>query len=276
MSSSVNFSRQSGFTLIEMTLASALTVFLTLVMVMAYQANQQSSQYQTAINTMQNSARYVAQTMIERLTFADLAPGENDYITVYGDNTELAATDSVTVEYTGNVLQGACVGKTVQLCDGVSASNLTLNLLSPTECVAVRATFSLAAGQYSGTSSLHCSSSETAPPASDSEGWELVDEVEHLRVLYGVNTDGDGLGDGMNAVDQWMDWDEVNSGGHQPNVVALQIAYMLRSVNPIGVDTTDRVYNLLDIPLTKNDGRLRQVYSFTVALSGRIPPQTGP
>lgn len=101
MSSSVNISRQSGFTLIEMTLASALTVFLTLVMVMAYQANQQSSQYQTAINTMQNSARYVAQTMIERLTFADLAPGENDYVTVYGDNTELAATDSVTVEYTG-------------------------------------------------------------------------------------------------------------------------------------------------------------------------------
>ncbi|MCP5351908.1 MAG: PilW family protein [Chromatiales bacterium] len=270
MSSSVNISRQSGFTLIEMTLASALTVFLTLVMVMAYQANQQSSQYQTAINTMQNSARYVAQTMIERLTFADLAPGENDYVTVYGDNTELAATDSVTVEYTGDVLQGACVGKTVQLCDGVSASTLTPKLLPPTECVAVRATFSLAAGQYSGTSSLHCSSSQTAPPALGSEGWELVDEVEHLRVLYGVNTNGDG----MNTVDQWMDWDEASA--NEPNIVALQIGYMLRSVNPIGVDTTDRVYNLLDIPLTKNDGRLRQVYSFTVALSGRIPPQTGP
>lgn len=248
--------RQSGFTLIELVLASSLSVFMMFIVVTAYQANQQSYQYQVAISTMNGNARYIAQTMIARLTAADVDVSGGASLSLIdfdGDDTGNAATDSVLVTWDDTTDTDQA-----QLCDTASTAD------------PATAVFSLSVGA-SGTSSLHCTSTDPAAPLPPgAPGQELVPEVEHMRILYGENTND---GDGLTSIDEWVGWDDITDPN---NVLAIQVGFMLRSENPITRDYTDQVYNLLDIALTKNDGRLRQVYSFTVALTPRIPAHEQP
>ncbi|MCP5137377.1 MAG: PilW family protein [Gammaproteobacteria bacterium] len=252
----MGLNRQRGFTLIELVLASALSVFLMLIVTMAYQANQQSYQYQMAINAMHNSARYIAQIMSARLSASDVdvAGGATLSLTgLGGTDSGNAATDSVHVQY-------QMANGTISLCN-TAAALTSPSLVTP---VSATANFSLATG-LSGTNSLFCTSdgAETDPPVD--AGQELVEEVEHIRVLYGVNTNDV---DALTSVDQWVPW---GAGLNTGNVLAIQVGFILRSENAITRDFSDQVYNLLDVALTKNDGRLRQSYSFTVALTSSLP-----
>lgn len=223
--------RQKGFTLLEMVLASALSTFLAIVVVSAFQANQQSYHFQQAITQIQANARFISTIMAMHLSLASNATGS-----VSGAADTVNDRDTVT---TNNDYSPA--GSPDKTCNGVNVGGATKT-----------AVFSV-----SSDAELTCDSDMGG------SAQVLVDNVEHMRILYGEDTDADGSG----SINRWADADAVTDWDA---VKAIQIGFMLRSENPLYLDSRTRTYNLLDQSISKSDGRLRYVFSFTVALGNRL------
>ena len=99
---------------------------------------------------------------------------------------------------------------------------------------------------------------------------EVFEGVEGLQVLYGVDDTGDF------RVDAYRDADAVAGPPSEwANVLAVNIALLVRGPDEQGVNVDDRVYNLLgvDYPDTGTgfgDRRRREIYTATATLRNRV------
>lgn len=100
---------------------------------------------------------------------------------------------------------------------------------------------------------------------------ELVDGVENMQILYGVDTDTDGIpnqyvtaGNALLGVD----------AAHQNwiNVVSVKVALLVASGTAVanGATPAAQSYELLNQTITTHDRRLRQVFTQTFTLRNRI------
>ena len=86
---------------------------------------------------------------------------------------------------------------------------------------------------------------------------ELVDGIEQMQILYGVNTDTDNTTPNQYVTSNNVaDWNTVTA-----------VRVMLLAVSPENVVfESDQTYRYNGQNITSNDGRLRQVFSTTIAL----------
>ncbi|MCX8004345.1 MAG: PilW family protein [Burkholderiaceae bacterium] len=96
---------------------------------------------------------------------------------------------------------------------------------------------------------------------------ELVDGIEDLEILYGVDTDSDGIANAYQRADAVADWSRVVAArvsvlavGTDPNVATAPQTFALRDTNADGIVDAQ----------TAPDRRLRQVFTTTVALRNRM------
>ncbi len=89
---------------------------------------------------------------------------------------------------------------------------------------------------------------------------ELVEGVEDMQILYGVDDDGDGY---PNRYFQANDVVNFNS------VVSVRIQLLLHSFDD-RVTEDPQTYTFNGVTVTPNDRRIRQVFSTTIALRNRI------
>ncbi len=90
---------------------------------------------------------------------------------------------------------------------------------------------------------------------------ELVEGVENLQVLYGIDSDNDQF------PNQYVTSNNVGVDFH--DVVSLRIMLLLRSIDDF-VGEAPQTYTFNGAPVTPGDRRLRQVFSTTIALRNRI------
>jgi type IV pilus assembly protein PilW len=99
---------------------------------------------------------------------------------------------------------------------------------------------------------------------------EMVEGVERLEVLFGVDANGD------QEVDRYDTAQQVNQSNAWPNVISVRIAVLVRSgPGVIPTNAAQRLDADLDGAITCpdecfTDGRLRQVFTTTVALRNRL------
>lgn len=92
----------------------------------------------------------------------------------------------------------------------------------------------------------------------------VIDGIEKIRFMYGVDTDADGIvnayisADGMNQ----SLWD--NEGGN--SILAVKIFALARGAAPDNKYTNTNTYRLGDLPYTVNDNYRRLLFSSTVTL----------
>jgi type IV pilus assembly protein PilW len=92
----------------------------------------------------------------------------------------------------------------------------------------------------------------------------LIEGVENLQVLYGVDTNNDLL------VDQYDTAAAVNAANNWNRVIALTLSILVRTENETNFDTDARTYNLLgQVKGPFNDRRQRSVFTTTVVLRNR-------
>jgi type IV pilus assembly protein PilW len=101
---------------------------------------------------------------------------------------------------------------------------------------------------------------------------EMVEGVESMQVLYGVDSDNDG------ALDAYSTAAVVNAASDWPNVVSVRVSLLLRTVDNFGLDTDTGTYDLAGSVATLgtrinpvDDRRLRKVFTSTVSLRNRLP-----
>ena len=108
-------------------------------------------------------------------------------------------------------------------------------------------------------STLHCI---------DSAGndQQIIDGVQNLQILYGVDSDLD------RVADMYIRADTVTANGDWPQVVSVRLALLLSSVDPaINIPDT-AVYNLLGTNVGPfNDPLRRHVFTTSVAFRNQLP-----
>ncbi|MGD2172066.1 MAG: PilW family protein [Gammaproteobacteria bacterium] len=94
----------------------------------------------------------------------------------------------------------------------------------------------------------------------DAAPQELVEGVENLQVLYGVDTDGDEFPNQYQDAASVADFNDV---------VAVRVMLLMRSVDD-NVTEDQQTYTYNGATTTAGDYRIRQVFSTTIALRNRI------
>ena len=89
---------------------------------------------------------------------------------------------------------------------------------------------------------------------------ELVEGVEDMQILYGIDNDSDGFPNQYVSSNNVPDFEDV---------VAVRIMLLVRSFNDF-IAETPQTYSFNGVPATAGDRRLRQVFTATVALRNRI------
>jgi type IV pilus assembly protein PilW len=86
---------------------------------------------------------------------------------------------------------------------------------------------------------------------------ELVDGIEQLQILYGINTDTSDT-----SPNQYVTSKEVSNWS---KVTAVRIMLLARSPNNVPMDAPQK-YTYNDEKITSSDQLLRQVFSSTIAI----------
>jgi type IV pilus assembly protein PilW len=89
---------------------------------------------------------------------------------------------------------------------------------------------------------------------------ELVEGVEDMQILYGVDTDSDDFPNQYQTADAVVDFDDV---------VAVRVMLLMRSIDDF-VTEDPQTYTFNGATVTPGDRRLRQSFSTTIALRNRI------
>jgi type IV pilus assembly protein PilW len=114
-----------------------------------------------------------------------------------------------------------------------------------------------------------------APPSLYRAGLErterVVEGVEDLDLLYGIDVDGDG------AVDGYLRADQVDAA-QWDRVLSVRVSLVAVSAEAVAAGGTQSVYlrdndgdTVIDGQQARGDRRLRQVFSTTVSLRNRLP-----
>ena len=92
---------------------------------------------------------------------------------------------------------------------------------------------------------------------------QLVDSVDTMQVLYGVDAALDGAVDQYVTASAVADWDTV---------VTVRVSLVMRSPQEYGNEVDDRTYNVNEMTFNPvDDRRERQVFTTTIALRNRLP-----
>ena len=92
---------------------------------------------------------------------------------------------------------------------------------------------------------------------------ELVDGVENMQVLYGVDLNGNLAVDEYRTANNVADWDQVAS---------VRVSLLMRAPQEYGTETDSQLYDVNGTRVqAPDDRRLRQVYTTTVTLRNRMP-----
>lgn len=94
----------------------------------------------------------------------------------------------------------------------------------------------------------------------DEVAQELIEGVEDMQILYGVDSDGDEFPNQYLSADAVADFDDV---------VAVQVNLLLRSIDDF-VAETPQTYTFNGVTQTPADRRIRLVFGTTIALRNRI------
>ncbi len=93
---------------------------------------------------------------------------------------------------------------------------------------------------------------------------ELVEGVEDMQILYGVDTDGD------LSANKYDTADHVSSAGEWNDVVSVRVQLLLRSLVDNVVDAP-RSFTFNGETVTPTDKRIRRVFTSTASLRNRTP-----
>jgi len=252
---------QSGFSLVEILVAMTLGLVLLGGTIVIYASSKNSYRLQENIAGMQENARFA--------------------ILALRSNLEMAGFPSI-----NNVAPFLVAADETSDGGGNDSDRITIRYQSATDCLGNATPDSgpdkgIAVNRYfiNADDNLACwgNGNNASQP--------LVENVDNMQILYGVDTDTSSDG----VANLYVNATEVDAGIINPGtpdwdrVVSLRLALLVSSETAIDnpatttdtnspSESTSRDFNLLDAPtITKDDGRIYRKFITTVPLRNRIP-----
>jgi hypothetical protein len=178
-------------------------------------------------------------------------------------------SDVLRVRYYGDLLPAIGGSSSVLDCQGypVTASNMTVDTLYVAQD-----------GANNNEPTLYCFTTNIGNPnAATGTALPLVSGVESLQLLYGEDTDGDGV------INHYVPWDLLANVSNPDNVLSVKVSVVVRSTRDVALTPNRPTFNhfsstAVAYPSIVNndagavftpaaaDRRLRQIFSTEVAI----------
>lgn len=271
--------QQTGFSLIELVIATALSLVLVTGVATVYVGSRQTYSARDELSTMQENARTAIKSLTKHLEHAGYTtPAHlplNKAFYVNGDAVPASKTcgdgsNSIVISNTNHLAQtqdnddpndaGDSIG-VVFFADSSLAVDCG-NELTPPACQAQAAphpeysqiynTFYIAAS--GGIPNLFCAGSRSTTPLEVAEG------VEAMQLAYGLDENNDG------TVDNYLDATAVKAANRWNQVRTIKASLLMRSRETVFNTAEARTYTLLETSYSKNDRYQRTVHTAVIYL----------
>lgn len=227
--------RCAGFSLTEVLVALALGLFLLMGVYQVFVVNQQISRYQEGMARIQENGRFALDTIIRNLHMAryddpltGVAPAAPALLGLDspGGTGRSPLADVINTSFEGGPGLIDCLG------NPVAANTVVLNVIAVS-----------AAGE------LICMAAGSTAP--------LVEGVDNMQILYGQDTDDDGVPNRYRPAAAVTDWDDV---------ISVRVALLLNSVTPANPQPGQNVCFACTTFAPAADSLVRGEFTTTVGL----------
>ncbi|GJL74815.1 PilW family protein [Nitrosomonas sp.] len=249
-----NLEKQRGFTLVELMIASTISLVLLLVIGTVFVSSRQAFRVQEDNARIQESGRFALEILGRSIKQA----GHVDIpftgfkvaftgIAINGTDGGAGVADTLTVQYDGAVNDRDCEGTAVTLADVTGENNIIQNYFN----------LDVANAQLRCQGVIQAAPAVPGPPPS---GSVLVENIEDLQILYGIDTSGD------QSANQYVvvpaDWDQV---------VTARVCVLIRSdkTNIVSAGNNYQDCNGAAVAVPA-DRRLRRAFSATFNMRNRV------
>jgi len=238
-----NIHTEQGFTIIEIMVAITLSLILLYGVTNIFLGSRTSYKLQTGMARMQENARFALDSLARSVGMA----GAQRTIAFDTANTQEAATADATLGFTA--------------ANGQASDTISVNYTATQDCLGnplaappggpTTASFTIARDPVTNISNLYCN------------GQPLAEGIQNMQILYGVDTDTDGVANIYVSANNVPNWSEI---------ATVRIAILASTVDDTDVTNTN-VYRLLNTPPIGpfNDEQGRKVYSRTIMVRNYIP-----
>ena len=218
-----------GFTIVEIMVAMAISLILLLGVINIFMASKTSYTLQSGAARLQENARFALDFISRSVGMAGLNMAPSPAFTVAntldgGGN----ASDSIQVNYK---FATDCLG------NPTGASGVASDL------------YDIRVEAATGVSNLYCNNQP------------LVEGIENMQILYGQDSDADGVADSYVSAANVTDWGSANGG-----IASIRIALLVSTVDDAGATDNTPTFRLLNAPALGpfNDNMLRRVFTRTI------------
>lgn len=228
--------KQRGLSLIELMISLVVGLILIAAVFNMYAGNVRSARFTEGMQAIQENGRYGVSVLRRGLRLAGYSP-------VSGIANEIDALDF----------------------DNSNATTLAIQTYQPFDCNGrdTTPTGGLAVNTYALDTTnnlLTCRGNQTG-----SSDMAVVEGVEHFRVLYGIDDDGD------DSTCEPQRYEPYSAALDSGEVVALRFALLINSGSPIRTRNRSENFVVLDEQITSDDDRLvREVFSGSVLLRNNM------
>lgn len=248
ISKSMDHEKQSGFSLIELMIAMSLGLILLLVIGTVFVSSRQVFREQEDIARLQESGRYALEIIGRNIKQAGHVEMPFSGFKVAFEGTAISGTnggtgiaDTLTIQYEGAVGDRDCDGEAVTVAGRIIQNHFNLDTAN---------------------AQLQCAGTIAdvpSAPAAAPTGQVLLENVEDLQILYGIDTDGDQSVDQYTAIP--ADWNQV---------VTTRVCVLIRSER-LNIVSAGNYLDCNDTAVAiPADRRLRRAFTATINLRNRI------
>lgn len=228
--------QQRGLTLIELMVALAISSFIILGVSTVFATSKRVYQSQEGLSRIQENGRFVTAYLTDDLRLAGFPKGSGPTAIATASDGVASASDSISISYNSPFA-------TIRDCRGIATTNPITNV------------YTIEVNAGTGISGLVCN------------GTELVEGVDNLQILYGLDTDN--IPDGQ--ADIYLN--ATNLAARWARVVSIRMGYLINSVQltkkvPTKASEEFQVLNTKVKGFT--DRRQRRPFATTILLRNNI------
>lgn len=239
--------KQHGVTLVELMLSLAISLIVLLAVTSIYVTSKRGYAIQDTLARQQENGRFAIELLTQDLRMAGFRKDfhHDAFIAVNtADGGAGAANDTITIQYESTT---DCLGQATPL-----NSCMTSGVVNGRRC-AVNRYF------IDANSDLACLGNGGANPE------VIVERVDNLQILYGVDTDNSEDG----TANKYVTWDNVTNAERE-RIVSVRFGMLVSTPTETAKAQLATTHNILDQTLNVNDRRINRVYTSTVVLRNRL------
>lgn len=249
---------QSGLSLVELMIGMTLGLILLLGVIQVFLSSRQTLATNDAMSKLQENGRFGLEFISQSARLAGYtSPGSalNKLLPVEGINCGLNSGAACSSNGAANASDAISFVLEPPIIDG--AKRDCAGVVIPDNQVVINTYFIAPADANNPAPSLACRSFNRTTNAAVSPTSRLIDGIENMQVLYGVDAGGDST-----SVNQFVSADRVSNWG---KVLSVRIALLATSIDTMSPRPTVRNFYLLDAPaIAPDDGLARQIFTTTI------------